>query len=728
MPLPTPRPKESEQNFVSRFMGNDKVIKEFPDEKQRLAVAHSKFKTSKKMKERICIKGLKLKEDGHYTALAATTHPDRVGDILSVHSLHQMKDYINDKSTVGSQDGSYRAVSLFHDWVHAQDPTLDEAGFIVGQAEVIELDDGHYGLEVDVDVNKYYSGTYDGKQYDADRVTYEIDKGKIGGLSIEYNTDDRHCHPVEHNGQEFRFIDELTDFAGVGFARSRMIANPAAVIYKEIESKAKTKIKEEKSMAEEEKPVENVEAPKEEATPEPEAKVEEKPVVEEKPAEEKPVAEEKAPEPEAKEIKPELSVKEIVESKEFKDALAKEKVESKTRINKEENTMNITVKEMKESLDKDNLTAYKEAAGRYCAETNLFQKAIADPSNYTQGFKSNLRVKCVGKGLKIMGGLQVKGTLDTDSNTSSYTQDSVEFADVFAPGIIDTFNNQTNLFGFLKKEQHIGGSYYQWKMVTNKDPESNSTFVGQNDVTITKNFADKRNYQTPLKIARRGISVTDFINRYSASSLGDLFALEVELQMTEMMNDVNAALFAEVADGTNTSPLGLEAVADSAGNTTLYGKTRSTANRLAPDSASDTYLAVGGSLTEAALRAKIKQLEVEGTRFGDIAIIASPNSRDLLFNLLDGNRRFMSTEAAFGFNKANVPSYDGFPVIVDADCNSDAIYVIDTSNQGDVIVIGMAPTMTNLAKVGAATEAYVQMDFAHVYKQPRRIGMLDTLS
>ena len=99
-----------------------------------------------------------------------------------------------------------------------------------------------------------------------------------------------------------------------------------------------------------------------------------------------------------------------------------------------------------------------------------------------------------------------------------------------------------------------------------------------------------------------------------------------------------------------------------------------------------------------------------------------------MFNLLDGQRRFNTVEASFGFNRAMVPSYDGVPIIVDADCNTDALYLIDTSSQGDVIVIGMAPQIVQLAKVGAATEAYFQMDFAHVYKQPRRIGMLDTIT
>jgi hypothetical protein len=339
----------------------------------------------------------------------------------------------------------------------------------------------------------------------------------------------------------------------------------------------------------------------------------------------------------------------------------------------------------------------------------------------------NLNVKCVGKGLKISG-VQTKDTLVTGDNPSSYTQADVEFADVFAPGIIDTFNNQTNLFGFLKKEQHVGGEHYQWKMVTNKDPNSVSTFVDKNAISVVKNFSSKDNYQTALKIARRGVGVSDFVNRYSARSLGDLFQMELDLQMKEMMNDVNAALFAEVTDTAGDAPLGLEAVADSAGNTSMYGKTRSVANRLAPGAAADTYLAVGGALTEAALRAKIDQLLIEGSNEEDIAIVAHPRTYTFLLNLLDGNRRYNTVETQFGFNKKLVATYDGFPIIRDHSCNNDAIYVIDSGNQGAVIVVGMEPRIVELGKTGAAMEAYVQMDFAFVYKQPRRIGMLDTLT
>lgn len=741
--MPSPDKNETEKHFVERCIPI--VIEEgtAKDGAQASAICHSMYMEKKTSTMKLGQLSYKEEEGEFYsTGYVATTHPDRAadptieveGDILSKESLEQIADWINKEVATTDGLGATRIVSLNHDWIKESNPDLPPAGIVIPPAEVVELDDGHYGVKVTVHHNKEHP--------DFDSIKYKVEHGYIPGYSIEYAPGE--YEKVSYLGKTYRFLKNLTNYAGHAFASARKIANPMAVItgftYKEI--------KEEVSKMEEQK---NDVKEVIETSTEPVAEVKEQ-VVQEQTEEVKEVIETKEEEVQ-EEVKDESSetkevdstidsvevketpvdmkevVEEVLESKEYKEQLDSIKPTNKVLKTKEEAKMSISIKEMDTALRSNDVLSYKEAANAYLEETKLFEKAIGETEKYGfYGTKSNLNIKAVDKGLKIVGGLQMKATLGTGDNTSSYTQADVEFADVFAPGIIDTFNNQTNLFGFLPKIQHVGGEHYQWKMVTNKDPNTVSTFVGHNDTAVTKNFADKSNYQTPLKIARRGISVTDFMNRYSARSLGDLFQLEVDLQMKEMMNDINAALFAEVADGTGNSPLGLEAVADSAGNTTLYGLTRSAANRLSPDTAADTYLAVGGALTEAALRTKMTNLETEGTRMGDMAIVASPATRDLLFNLLDGQRRFNTTEASFGFNKMTVPSYDGVPIIVDSDCNSDAIYVIDISRDGAAIVVGMPPTITNLAKVGAATEAYVQMDFAFVYHQPRRIGMLDTLS
>lgn len=47
MPIPTRRKGEKRADFVSRFMSNANAKKEFPSQKQRLAVAFSKARKRK---------------------------------------------------------------------------------------------------------------------------------------------------------------------------------------------------------------------------------------------------------------------------------------------------------------------------------------------------------------------------------------------------------------------------------------------------------------------------------------------------------------------------------------------------------------------------------------------------------------------------------------------------------------------------------------------------------
>jgi HK97 family phage major capsid protein len=155
----------------------------------------------------------------------------------------------------------------------------------------------------------------------------------------------------------------------------------------------------------------------------------------------------------------------------------------------------------------------------------------------------------------------------------------------------------------------------------------------------------------------------------------------------------------------------------------MYGKTRSTANRLAPDAAADTYVAVAGALTTAILRNAMTKVEIEGARRENLRIVTNPQIRDDIFELEDGNQNYFNAPK-FGFD--GQISYDGVPVIVDSSCPTDSLFVVDFESY--YIVISRGPQMIGLAKVGAADDAYISVYLAAVYEQPRRIHMLNTLS
>jgi len=50
MPLPKPSKKETEQEFVSRCMGDEMMNEDYKDQKQRAAVCYSQFKRRIKSK------------------------------------------------------------------------------------------------------------------------------------------------------------------------------------------------------------------------------------------------------------------------------------------------------------------------------------------------------------------------------------------------------------------------------------------------------------------------------------------------------------------------------------------------------------------------------------------------------------------------------------------------------------------------------------------------------
>jgi hypothetical protein len=667
-----------------------------------------------------------------WRGLAATTHPDRAkdgryaGDILSKSAIQQIVDYINDTGEAGGVRGAYRSISLYHDWVKENNPSLDEAGFVVpGTAKLVQLEDGHWGAEVDFKINDFYHGDVSPTE-----IEYRIQNGSIAGLSIEYDTTPEYCKDVTHSGHTYRFINKLTEYAGLGFARARKIANPAAVIYKEIEEK----VEEEKNMPEQDKTEEQpASLPESEAglqqqeqapeqKPAPDAAIQQK---------EKELAEREAAlkvKEQELEGKKDLKIKEILDSKEFKDAVETElQVKSKAvKTDREENNMseaNLSVKEMNEALTKNDVLSFKEAASRFLSEKETDEKYREMIQTHGIPLRTTLQVKCGSDGkLHFASKLQVKDTLNTGSNTSAYTQNIVEFADMFIPGLVDTFNNQTNLFGATRKVPHIdGGDKYGWRITTS---QKSSLSVDPDDNTVVKSFSNKVKLQTGIKEYRNGISVSDWTLHHSRASIGDLMAVEVDKAMRDLMRDINNDLFTEQGLETQNKVLGLEFVADSAGNTTLYGFTRSTTNRLAPAAAADTYQAIGGALTTDKLREAIRKVEVEGAQRGNLRLVTNPTQRDKLFELEDGALRYMNNAARMGFDGS--PVYDGIPMIVDSSCQTDAIFVIDMESY--YIVVSRPPQMVGLAKVGAAEEAYVTVYLAAVYEQPRRIHMLDTLT
>ena len=134
MPLPTPRADESEQDFVSRFMGNDQAISDFPDETQRAAVAYSTYRDEEMEAEELELPGVSILEEGE--AKGHDLFVDKVSLEKALALMKQAKNGIKVKMNHGSGLDAVCAL--------ARNPRIEE-GKLVADLRLLR-NSPHYGL------------------------------------------------------------------------------------------------------------------------------------------------------------------------------------------------------------------------------------------------------------------------------------------------------------------------------------------------------------------------------------------------------------------------------------------------------------------------------------------------------------------------------------------------------------------------------------------------------
>lgn len=777
-----------------------------------------------------------------HTFYAATTLPDRTsetlsdgskisGEILSKKALETMRDKINNPVLMGDKYGSWRTVSLFHDRVYAKDQSLEEAGFLIsGTADVVPIKEypGNYALAVDVETNMMYSGSkmfpeYSGKDA-PQKLNYKIDKGVIG-LSLEYNSNPDTDRIVDVKGERYRYVNDVTDFRGFGFARANLIGNPTAVSIKEIddelsrgtqvESEHKNMVEWLKNYVDEngklppdemiyqkiaedhlkedadyykklylmehgepsgEKKVKEMvddeaEKLKEKSMKEEEEKKKKKHADEENPKEDKnESAEDEEKEDEKKDDKKtNKKVKEMAEDKnddsfvKLKEAITDGFGEiAKSMKTPAHNTgvqIDVRIKELKDSMQKSTDSQDWFSYTQKCKELGIEKSEQFMKQLKTTGFdfeaNQTLMVRCKGKGFEIVPDVKKKDVLDANTMAeSTYYQSNAMFADMYVAGITETFLKEDSLLKALNKIEHVGGNeYFQWKIWTDFGTFTTGTAaVDPNNTAVDTTKRKFEKMQTPIREYRDGVEVTDFTQYHSAAAVGDLLGEELMRAADYVTNSINADLFKEKCDGTTAwlGVNGLAAIADSAGNGTLYGKTRSTTNRLSPDTASDTYDSTSEAISTSVLRKMYEKVLQRGSRLADLAIVTSPNQVRRLFDTQDNpaatyNPSLIAMKPAltmapadpsWGFKRDIIPYLDGIPIIRDYRCVDTAssytatvAFVIDLSaDKGFNLVVSKPLGARGLAKVGLSEKAVVNFWGTTVYKSPRNICMHDTLT
>jgi len=698
--MPKPKEGESRKDFVGRCVPIVMDEGTAKDNKQAVAVCNSMYEKKESKKEQSGhlskVRGIEIKEvEGEFYAsgFIATTHVDEVNDKIPKVTLEQWAKAINGGSPK-SNKASYH---------HNREPKVVGKG--EPTASVVQLPDGEWGLAVTTHLNATWEGI--------DDLVYEVENGFVDGFSVEYYTNDGSTTHTEYvEGEAVRVLGPETELEGWGFA-SRPV-QPQAVItefgFKEV---MKTKNKEEPTMP---KTTEIKEEEKAEAAPEEKAgevASEEKTKPEEAaPAEEK-TDEEKAEEKEFKEWKKSKS------DAEFKERVAKivdEKISVKEKVMKTEqkdtSDKPVEVKEFEEVMLNKKKIDIKEQfrrAGMLAEKYGLHDKKTSEAvrREYKQ-FQTN------GRDLEYKGlGVTTNQNTDTD-----YLQSTAELQDVYDPVIYNAINQATVTWNVLQKDNFANKGNNLVQFVLKTAANATATFYTGNSVT-TGNVT-RLKYQTKFKKLQVGVSVDgDMIAAARGGPVGDVFAQEVLDSTMDMLAVLNAALYAEAGAETAAAVIGFEYITDSAGNTTLYNLTRSAANKLSPDSATDTYINQSSTMISMTnLRAAIRQAVVEGASKRNLVFFTNPTQGNMLRNKFDDSRRMLtSQDTDFGF--ATDLFVDGIPVFEDKDCNTDDWFLVDLETHR--VAIWVPPTIERLGKVGDAEDAFVKMYLATYNRAPRRM-------
>lgn len=657
------------------------------------------FPGGKEKKERLCIaRGFELKEDEtsfHVRGLIATSHidslkeQDGISDKIPKETLESFANQINTNFNSRIM-GIHHSEGLYGEYFGVADIEKEPA-------TVVSLNDGEWGLMVDTKLLK-----------NDPKTPYIIDKvnsGELDSFSITYDTKSFTTVDFDRVEDEIvRILGPDTELCGYTLASNPVNKNAIITEYGYKEFKELIK-KEEIQMSEIKKTEPAIEPVKTEIK----ENITTASVVND--AEQKEFMEWKR----GKELKEMVDkiVPEVIKTAVNKIEI-KEKVLTDNTAPKEIKERPLEIKEFIAMVKEPSKVEIKEQFNRAAKVMDALNldwtemKTTSSESRKYEHFSTN------GRMLEFKGlGITTNQNTDTD-----YLQSTAELQDIFDPVIYNALNQATTTFNLLAKDDYSrkGNNQVQFKLKI----AANATAAFYTGNNVTTGNVTRMKYQTKFKKLQVGVSVDDdMIAAARGGPVNDVFAQEVMDSTMDMLSVLNAALFAEVGLETAAAPIGFEYISDSAGNPLLYNVTRTAANKLAPDSPTDTYINGNSSVVSLTnLRAMKRQALKEGANLNNLVYITNPVQGDMLRGIFDNARRIISaSDTKFGFSTDL--SIDGIPVFEDKDCNPDDWWLIDLETHR--IGIWQPPTIERLGKTADSSDAFIKMYFAVYNRAPRRL-------
>jgi hypothetical protein len=614
----------------------------------------------------------------------ATTHLDAVNDKIKKETLELWAKEINE-GVPRANKTTYR-----HD---RSDPKIVGKG-LKGTARVDLLPDGEFGLYVETIVNKTHP--------DYKTIEYEYKKEFLDSFSIEYT------HPTSKADGDTSWVRELgTETELHGWTLAARPVNEHAVMIKELmlrkeesssRSEEQTKILEEKTMSDELKQQVEVLQTQLKELSEKNSKLE----VEQK----------------------ETVTKQFAELKEIMQAMKETKDAMLNVENKEQEP--IEFKEFNEVFSKEtsyDILEQARLAGRVMDKKGWTDKGqkLSEINTKEVEFQDFSRVRIANKEGKYF--LQYKGLSIGDNTNSNYVNASTgiglsqaELQDVMMPVIFNALNETTVTWDLLAKDNMAGRGTNRVTFVL-KTGNTGAYFSKGNAITATA--TDRNKYTCEFKKIYIGGAVDgDLIAASQGSPVGEALGLEIADRAIALKVRMNQALFEEQAGNVaDVQPLGIPAITDSAGNTTLYNTTRSAANKLAPDAAGDTYVSGASGLTEPLLRNAIEQATTDGAMLNDLIFVGTPAVVNKYKALFDNKERLVPNSPRVGFQ--NAPDFEGVPLFADKDSKANSLFLIDTKALR--IAMFVPPTVEKLGKRSDSEEFFIKSYYAVYCTTPRRL-------
>ena len=693
------------------------------------------FPRGKEIKEFKClVVGVEVKElesSFHIEGLIATTHIDNVDREEGIDIPDRIpKETLEDFANQMNNNKDSRIMGVHHSEGHPFNPEyFGEADVENTPVKVIELTDGEYGLFVDTKLLKDDPKTPE--------IIRDFQNGTLNSFSITYETEGFMTTDFDWVGNNLvRILLPGTHIRGYTAASDPKNPNAVATAYgfkefKELVGMDKLNKREVKKMKDINKEVKEDKTPEEgnadSSTEENKDQSDEK-KIDDNPSSDKPDDVSDEDNAEKKEFANWKAEKKDLEKKEMMEKTAekiaegvlgkmeiKEKVLKDNKPSNENSELSLELKEFREVIENPGKLELKEQFRRAAAvcesSPRLNWQSATTSAAESREYKS---FGVNGTDLEFKG----LGVTTNQNSDSDYLQSSAELQDVYDPVIYNALNQQTVTWNLLAKDDYSKQGNNQVQFTLKTVANVSAAFYTGNSVA-TDNVT-RLKYQTKFKKLQVGVSVDgDMIAAARGGPVSDVFAQEVMDSTIDMLAVLNAALFDEVGLETVAAIIGFEYITDSAGNTTLYNLTRSSTNKLSPDSAGDTYINQSGTLISMFnLRSAIRQAVLENANKRNLVFITAPVQGDLLRGKFDDTRRALtSRDTDFGFSTDLF--IDGIPVFEDKDCNNDDWFLVDLETHR--VAIWIPPTIEKLGKTADAEDAFVKTYFAIYNRAPRRM-------